>query len=315
MLGELRRRVDIGRSRRSDLLRTRSQMYALEARIKSLRSSLSHAEIALGSLTGAPAGAVLRDAAELPAPAYALADEAAVMGKRWDVKAAREKVEQAKAGLLSAYGGHLPSAYIEGSYMLYQEKAEKLDAGQGRGCVPRLPLLSVSEVLLENKVPRLLRLVRGRAADTGKRHHLREGAGGALGEAPGGPGPVEDGAAGAAGFRRLVQDVGELRGRARGVQAGARVRGGELPPGRGGVPDEPGDHTRRAHLAHVAPGRAGRLRARPAAEQARPRPPGHSGGRVLRRQYQGAAAGPLGAVGGACHGNRRVCATLPPACR
>lgn len=124
MLGELRRRVDIGRSRRSDLQRTRSQMYALEARIKSLRNNLSHAEIALGSLTGAPAGAALRDAAELPAPAYALADEAAVMGKRWDVKAAREQVEQAKAGLLSAYGQHLPSAYVEGSYMLYQEKAK-----------------------------------------------------------------------------------------------------------------------------------------------------------------------------------------------
>jgi len=122
MLGELRRRVDIGRSRRSDLLRTRSQMYALEAQIKSIRSSLSHAEIALCSLTGDQAGAALRDAADLPAPAYALADESAVMEKRWDVRAAREKVEQAKAGLLAAYGGHLPSAYIEGSYMIYQEK-------------------------------------------------------------------------------------------------------------------------------------------------------------------------------------------------
>jgi outer membrane protein len=122
MIAELRRRVDIGRSRQSDLQRTRSQMYALEAQIKSLRNSLSHAEMALGSLTGAPAGAALRDAADLPAPAYALADEAVVMEKRWDVKAAREQVEQAKAGLLSAYGQHLPSAYIEGSYMLYQEK-------------------------------------------------------------------------------------------------------------------------------------------------------------------------------------------------
>jgi outer membrane protein len=124
IIGELRRRVDIGRSRRSDLVRTRAQMYALEAQIKSLRSGLSHAEIGLGSITGASAGVALRDTAELPAPAYTLADEAEVMKKRWDVKAAREQVEQAKAGLMSAYGTHLPSAYIEGSYMLYQEKAK-----------------------------------------------------------------------------------------------------------------------------------------------------------------------------------------------
>ena len=121
-LGEIRRRVDIGRSRKSDLVRTRSQMYSLEAQIKSLRSGLSTAEIGLGSITGAHADATLRDTAELPAPPYTLADESAVVEKRWDVKAAREQVEQAKAGLLAAYGTHLPSAYIEGSYMPYQEK-------------------------------------------------------------------------------------------------------------------------------------------------------------------------------------------------
>ena len=120
--GEIRRRVDIGRSRKSDLVRTRAQMYSLEAQIKSLRSGLSTAEIGLGSITGAPAGTALRDTAELPAPPYTLADESAVVEKRWDVKAAREQVEQAKAGLLAAYGTHLPSAYIEGSYMPYVEK-------------------------------------------------------------------------------------------------------------------------------------------------------------------------------------------------
>jgi outer membrane protein TolC len=122
MLGEIRRRVDIGRSRKSDLVRTRAQMYALEAQIKSLKSGLSHAEIALGTITGAPGGMALRDTAELAAPSYTLADESSVVEKRWDVKAAREQVEQAKAGLLAAYGTHLPSAYIEGGYMLYQEK-------------------------------------------------------------------------------------------------------------------------------------------------------------------------------------------------
>ena len=45
----------------------------------------------------------------------------ALAAGRWDVKAASEEVEAAKSRLCAAWGGHLPSLYLEGTYRIYQE--------------------------------------------------------------------------------------------------------------------------------------------------------------------------------------------------
>ncbi len=124
MLRELERRVAIGRSRRSDVLRTRAQMYRLEADITSLKNGLAHARVVLENLLGPRDKYALKEGTEPPPPGFTAGDADSLAEKRWDVKAARERIDYARAGVLSALGLHLPSAYIEGGYMLYQEKAD-----------------------------------------------------------------------------------------------------------------------------------------------------------------------------------------------
>lgn len=127
MLNEIRRRVDIGRSRQSEILRTNAQIYALQAHIKSLRTSLDHAKLVFATLTGIESEYTLADSANLREPAFTPQDTAKIVETRWDVKAAKEQVEFSKSGVLYAYGTHLPNAYLEGSYVLYQEALYKSD--------------------------------------------------------------------------------------------------------------------------------------------------------------------------------------------
>jgi outer membrane protein len=118
---ELQRRVKLGRSRKSEILRTNAQIYTLQAQIKSLRTNHEHAKLVLATLIGAPADFSLADTTVLHDPAYSIADTAKLVDGRWDVLAAREQVKYDEAGVLAAYGKHVPSFYIEGSYYLYQK--------------------------------------------------------------------------------------------------------------------------------------------------------------------------------------------------
>ncbi|OHD62862.1 MAG: hypothetical protein A2176_06910 [Spirochaetes bacterium RBG_13_51_14] len=124
-INELKRRVTIGRSRQSEILRTNTQVYKLQADIKSLHTDLEHAKLLLGTLTGTDADVILVDSAGIHDPEYTVADAPRIVESRWDVKAAKEQVEYAKAGVLAAYGIHLPSVYFEGNYFLYQEPQSK----------------------------------------------------------------------------------------------------------------------------------------------------------------------------------------------
>jgi len=118
-LQELRRRVKIGRSRQSDILRMNSQLYRLQAETSSLSARLEHARLLLSTVTGSDDGLISMDTADIRDPEYEMADLTKIADARWDVKAAREQVENAKAGVLAAYGVHMPSLYLEGSYFLY----------------------------------------------------------------------------------------------------------------------------------------------------------------------------------------------------
>ncbi len=119
MLGELNRRVALGRSRKSEVLRTRSQISKLEAEIKSQKNELARARLEFNVVTGIPPDVTLDE--NEPTSTDFSGEEGDAMARRWDVKAAAREIELARARLLAARGGHLPSVYLEGSYKLYQK--------------------------------------------------------------------------------------------------------------------------------------------------------------------------------------------------
>ncbi|MBP7585194.1 MAG: TolC family protein [Spirochaetes bacterium] len=119
MLAELNRRVALGRSRRSEVLRTLSQVAKLEAEIKSQKNELARARLDFAAVTNIPAGRDLADYAHIADPAAPVEPKAA-LARRWDVKSSEREEELARARLLAARGGHLPSVYLEGNYRLYQ---------------------------------------------------------------------------------------------------------------------------------------------------------------------------------------------------
>ncbi|PKL35191.1 MAG: hypothetical protein CVV44_22715 [Spirochaetae bacterium HGW-Spirochaetae-1] len=118
---ELNRRVLVGKSRRSDLLRTSEKIYRIEATIRALESELMRCRLELHALAGIPVDAVLiegsdlHDPAEIPDPINPLVEN------RWDIKAEIERVKLAQANIWASAGGQFPSVYLEGAYRLYQE--------------------------------------------------------------------------------------------------------------------------------------------------------------------------------------------------
>jgi len=143
-LQELRRRVSLGKSRQSDVLRTRSQIYKIEAEIRSLTNELERARLNLATLTGvAIEGRGIRDIAdvhEIPDPPDVRLKVQPLVDGRWDIRAASEQVKLSEASLLAAKGGHFPSLYLEGSYRLYQPDATTPDYYFGVGA--ELPIFS-----------------------------------------------------------------------------------------------------------------------------------------------------------------------------
>jgi outer membrane protein TolC len=101
--------------------RTNSELYKLEAVIKSLRNDLTHTKITAKILTGID-NINLKLSGELPDPVFNIDEAKSFVNKRWDVKTTEEQVEYSTARVISAYGEHLPSVYLDGAYILYQEK-------------------------------------------------------------------------------------------------------------------------------------------------------------------------------------------------
>ncbi|TAL33145.1 MAG: TolC family protein [Spirochaetes bacterium] len=120
MLGEINYRVALGRSRPSESLRINAQIFRLEADITALEDGLADTRLVLGTLTALGPDFRIAEIEVLPEPAYDPATERTVVASRYDVLAAIQQIEVAKAGVLQAEGGHLPSVYLEGNYLLYQ---------------------------------------------------------------------------------------------------------------------------------------------------------------------------------------------------
>ncbi len=121
-INELNRRVAIGRSRKNEVERTTSELFKLDADIKALYNGLSHARLLFKTLTGATGDIRLIENNEFPDSGYKLDNTKDIVESRWDFKAAAEAVDLAKSRVISAYGGNLPSIYIDGTYLLYYDK-------------------------------------------------------------------------------------------------------------------------------------------------------------------------------------------------
>ncbi len=130
---ELKRRVAVGRSRQSDLLRTNSQIFRLEAEIQSLQDRKRSALVSLGTLAGLPGAPELDHNLALIAPSAQADSASAIAESRYDVKAAAEEVALAETRLLGSLDGNLPSVYIEGTYRILQEEKTGRDYYAGLG--------------------------------------------------------------------------------------------------------------------------------------------------------------------------------------
>ncbi len=140
MKTEQKRRVSLGKSRTSDLLRIDSQVFQLEAQIKEIKNQLDSAKLAFATLAGIRNLYELNDDHYLPdlPDISSHADE--LSWKRADVKAARENLDRADIKLKTAIGGHLPEVYAQGTYSILSRNNIKNDYYAGIGF--ELPLFS-----------------------------------------------------------------------------------------------------------------------------------------------------------------------------
>jgi len=122
MISELNRRVALGRSRRSEVLKTLSQVALLEAEVQSLKNERERAVRDFQTVTNTGPGKKITDYRSMEGPPPLKKPED-VLPRRWDVKSSEYGLEIARAKLCAARGGHLPSLYVEGAYRLYQENS------------------------------------------------------------------------------------------------------------------------------------------------------------------------------------------------
>jgi outer membrane protein TolC len=124
IVNELNRRIGVGKSRKSEVLRTYGQLYAAEARIRSLRNELGRKRLEFTVLSGVPAESALTDTGDIPGPDISIDDIKKMIDNRHDIKASRGQVKLADTRMWEAIGGHFPSAYLGGSYRLYQDNPQ-----------------------------------------------------------------------------------------------------------------------------------------------------------------------------------------------
>jgi len=137
---ELRRRANLGRTKRSEVLLTEAQIQKLEAEILSLKNDLHRTRLGLVTLAGVDINSEFSDRIQLPDPELDLEKCLSGLMNRPEVEAAGYDVEIAKQNLLEAKGGHLPTAYLEGSYSLYSKGASSRDYSASLGL--ELPIFS-----------------------------------------------------------------------------------------------------------------------------------------------------------------------------
>jgi len=130
---ELKRRAGLGRTKRSEVLLTDSQIQKVEAEILSLKNDLNRVRLSLSNISGIKTDTELEDNLILPDPDKNFQEMLGGLTRRPEVVAAGYEVEMAKQDLLGSKGGHLPSAYLEGSYNLYSKNKNARDYSASLG--------------------------------------------------------------------------------------------------------------------------------------------------------------------------------------
>jgi outer membrane protein len=143
MRDELRRRVALGRSRSSDLLRTDTQICQLEAQIKSMENQYDTFRRSLATLTGMTGDFVMDDSHVLDDISDAGGRIEEMVSRRWDVRSAEESLERSRIDLRTAWGGHMPTVFVQGAYTL-ERRYPGTDYYAGIGA--ELPLFSGGQV-------------------------------------------------------------------------------------------------------------------------------------------------------------------------
>jgi outer membrane protein len=151
---ELEKRVAIGRSRPSELLQIKSQIFTITAQIESMKNSLEQAQNVLSYLTGMPLPILISETIPDAKPASLTAEPVSLIVGRYDVRAAQEQLDMANAGLIAAYGGFAPNLYITGGDRIYQQTMKGHDYYVGLNAT--MPLFSGGETLAAVKESRSL---------------------------------------------------------------------------------------------------------------------------------------------------------------
>ncbi len=113
---DLRARVRIGRSRRTEVLTVQSAQAALKAQVQQLQGQLAVAREVLTFLTGLEGTISLQEEESMPVQPAPEDHYLAGLDNRPDVKAARQQLASAKEGITIAKGGHWPSVDANGNY-------------------------------------------------------------------------------------------------------------------------------------------------------------------------------------------------------
>jgi outer membrane protein len=137
---ELRRRANLGRTKRSEVLLTEAQIQKLEAEILSLKNDLHRTRLGIATLAGVNINSEFTDTLNLPDPGLDLEKCLTGINNRPEIEAAGYDVKIAEQNLLEAKGGHLPTAYLEGSYSLYSKGNSSRDYNASLGL--ELPIFS-----------------------------------------------------------------------------------------------------------------------------------------------------------------------------
>ena len=117
-IGELQARVDIGRSRQTEVLTVQTAQAALAAQSEQVQSQIATARELLSFLTGLPAEVELNDTGAAPADAGLLGTYTAGIEDLPDVKFASLNAEAADHSVGSAAGNLWPAVDVAGDYYL-----------------------------------------------------------------------------------------------------------------------------------------------------------------------------------------------------
>lgn len=115
---DIRERVRIGRSPRSELLNLLSTISTLKATIQQLHGQLQVARQAFAFLSGLDAETPLQDSTRLPSRLEPLDSYLSKLVDRPDVHAARQRLQAANEGVKIARGERLPSLDLNANYYL-----------------------------------------------------------------------------------------------------------------------------------------------------------------------------------------------------